>query len=99
MIEWFERAGLKPTADVIRRAVAVFGDEFPRSQAARNEFLSTFKGKRRADWDPFFKMDDEFYASLPYKEKVFEQAADKWLREVCGVKQLTDPVPRNLTEN
>jgi hypothetical protein len=90
MIEWFERAGLAESASVMKEATAVFGQRFPRSQAVRREFLASFKGDKRADWDPFYRMDDRFYASLPYDKKVFDAAADRWLREVCGMKSLHD---------
>jgi hypothetical protein len=88
MVEWFDRAGLKETASVIREAMAVFGPEFPRSQDARRKFLDGFQGKDRSEWDPFYKMSDRFYATL--KGDVFEQAADRWLRETCGIISLRD---------
>ncbi|MEM7476569.1 MAG: DUF4375 domain-containing protein [Planctomycetota bacterium] len=88
MLEWFERSELTDAAEVLRKAMAVFGDDFPRSQAARNEVLSKFQGHSREQRDPFYKMDDEFYASLPYERKTFEKAANRWLREVCGVTSL-----------
>ena len=94
MIEWFERAGLAETAAVMKEATAVFGAKFPRSQAARKAFLAKFDGETRADWDPFFRMDDRFYASLPYQKKVFDSAADRWLREVCGIATLHDTLKR-----
>ncbi len=90
MIEWFERAGLAESASIVREATAVFGKVFPRSQKLRRKFLASFDGETRADWDPFFKLDDRFYASLPYDKHVFDAAADRWLREVCGIKNLRD---------
>ena len=90
MIEWFERAGLAETASIMKKATAVFGNPFPRSQAVRRRFLASFDGATRADWDPFFQLDDRFYSSLPYDKKVFDAAADRWLREVCGIKNLHD---------
>jgi hypothetical protein len=90
MIEWFERAGLAETASVLRQATAVFGQVFPRSQDRRRKFLASFDGQTRAEWDPFVQMDDRFYASLPYNEDVFDAAADRWLREVCGIESLHD---------
>jgi len=90
MIEWFERAGLAETASIVKEATSVFGEVFPRSQDLRRKFLASFHGKTRADWDPFYQMYDRFYASLPYKKDVFDKAADRWLREVCGIKNLHD---------
>lgn len=90
MIEWFERTGLAATASIVREATAVFGDVFPRSQDLRRGFLASFDGETRADWDPFYRMDDRFYASLPHDKDVFDAAADRWLREVCEIKSLHD---------
>jgi hypothetical protein len=90
MIEWFERAGLTETASVVREAIAVFGQAFPRSQHVRGERLAAFEGATREDCDPFYQMDDRFYASLPRDEHVFDAAADRWLREVCGITSLYD---------
>ena len=90
MIEWFERAGLPEAAAILKESTLVFGDAFPRSQDARNAILSQFEGETRPEWDPFFEMDDSFYESMPYKEHVFDAAADRWLREVCGIQSLED---------
>lgn len=91
MVEWFERSELPEAAEVLRNAIRVFGHQFPRTQATRNEFLRKFQGNSRDQWDPFYKMDDEFFTSLPYEEKTFDHAADRWLREVCGVTRLDQP--------
>jgi hypothetical protein len=88
MVEWFDRAELNDTAAIVRSAIAVFGDTYLRSQTARQHFLQGFVGKSRAEWDPFYSMDDPFYASLPYDTKEFDKAANRWLRETCGVETL-----------
>lgn len=88
MIEWFERSELHEAAKILKDAIAVFGEEFPRSQRARNDFLSKFPGNSREEWDPFYAMDHKFYDSLPYGQNVFDLAADRWLRDACGVNKL-----------
>ncbi|GAB5405100.1 MAG: hypothetical protein Aurels2KO_33310 [Aureliella sp.] len=88
MLEWLERSELDTAADVLREAMAVFGETFPRSRGARLEFLSEFDGESRQQRDPFSQMDDAFYASLPYATHTFDRAADEWLRETCGIKRL-----------
>ncbi len=98
MIEWFERAGLTETASIVKEATAVFGKVFPRSQKLRRKFLASFHGETRADWDPFLKLDARFYASLPYNKEVFDAAADRWLREVCGIKNLHDTLERKTRD-
>lgn len=86
MAEWFERSGQTDAAAVIRDAMHVFGTDFPRSQDQRREFLGKFDGNSREEWDPFCEVDDRFYAATDE----FENTANKWLREVCGVKRLRD---------
>ena len=88
MAEWLERAGLTKGASIVRKAMAVFGPEFPRSQDARQEFLSRFGGESREEWDPFFELDDRFYAAT--KDELFDEAGNRWLRDVCGIKRLRD---------
>jgi hypothetical protein len=96
MVEWFTRAGLTETALIVRKAIAVFGEVFPRSQAAREQFLRhlwTTEGQSRDKWGPFDELDDLFYDSLPRETKTLDPAADQWVREVCGVEQLDQAVP------
>ena len=99
MIEWFQRSGLAESADVVREAVAVFGTKFPRSQSTRQEFLARFKGTNREEWDPFYAMDGRFDATLSRQndkgidEKRFDDAADRWLRNVCQIRSLHDRLP------
>jgi hypothetical protein len=94
MVEWFERSGLHESASAVRDAMAVFGDDFPRSREVRNEFLESIDGDQAwgDEFDPFHDMDKRFYSSLPYEDGVFENAADHWLREVCSIKSLHDTV-------
>lgn len=93
MVEWFERAGLPESSQVIREALAVFGEHYSRSQEERQAFLDRFKDTDEDDWDPawdpFDKLSDRF---LPTSEdqQAFDEAADKWLRNVCGIRNLHD---------
>ncbi len=89
MQQWCERAGLQDTADVLSEAIAIFGPEFPRSQEARQTFLMAYSKSAqsagdRQNWNPFVELDSRFYASLGG----FDDAADKWLRDVCGISSL-----------
>lgn len=88
LAEWFERAGLSQSATLVRDAMAVFGDKFPRSQDERREFLAKFKGESRAEWDPFYQMDSCFYEIAT--DQAFDLAANHWLRNVCGITRLQD---------
>lgn len=95
MIEWFERAELPKAAAIVREAVAVFGPDFPRSQEKRQEFLARFPGETREEFDPFVTLDDRFYDALA--DTTFDDACDRWLREVCGIDDLRTP-PRRTTK-
>lgn len=89
MFEWFTRAGFPEAASTVKDAMAVFGEQFPRSQSERQRFLSTFSEDDRSDWDPFFLIDDRFYSALD-DGAAYKEAADHWLRETCGISSLTD---------
>jgi len=77
----------------LQEAVAIFGPEYPRSQAERKRFLEEIQGDvepykgPREEWDPFFEMDDRFCAA---NRTEFDEAADRWLHEVCGIRSLHD---------
>jgi len=95
MVEWFERAGLLDAARVTREALAVFGDDYSRSQEERQTFLDKFKVSEEDDWDrelddPFYDLDRRFVSS-----EAFDKAADEWLRSVCGIQNLHDISPTN----
>lgn len=92
MIEWFERAGFPETAAVMKQAVAKFGAEFPRSQSERVELLEKIPGDTKAEWDPFHELDEPFYESVSRKDDLYDAAADKWLRETCGVLDLRSTI-------
>ena len=89
MIEWLTRAGFPEAASTVKDAMAVFGQEFPRSQSERQRFLSTFSGNDQSDRDPFFLINDRFYSALD-DVAAYEDAANQWLRETCGISSLTD---------
>ncbi|MGV3484242.1 MAG: DMP19 family protein [Planctomycetaceae bacterium] len=88
MVEWLERSGLTDAAIVLREAMQVFGEEFPRSQSSRQQVLAKFEAPTREEGDPFYEMDDRFFAAT--KDEVFEQVANNWLREMCGINRLRD---------
>lgn len=93
MVEWCQRAGLVDVADVIREAMqTVSKGEYPRSRAGRHRELDRFpvKGPRK-QWDPFQQMDARFEQLLPFSKSRFQDAADRWLRETCGISDLNVP--------
>ncbi len=104
MVEWFDRAGMPAAADIMRLALTKFGGAYSRSQEQRCAFLDSFRleaecvdsDRPRSDWDPFYELDDRFYDCLsggsvnPF-DAAFTAAADRWLRETCGIRKLSDP--------
>lgn len=93
MVEWFERYGLEETAGHLKRAMAVFGETYPRSQAARNRFLEKFEGETREDYDPFYEMDGPFYDSIMKDGETMDDHVDRVVREVWGFTSLHTELP------
>jgi hypothetical protein len=46
-------------------------------------------GKDREERDPFYAMDEPFYAALIARDGTFYNLADRWLREECGIRSLS----------
>jgi hypothetical protein len=90
MQECLAKMGLVETAGIVKKAMLVFGEPYPRSQDAREKFLRKFPGERREEWDPFHALDDQFYESSKSGDAGFHERADRWLREECGIKRLSD---------
>ena len=61
-------------AEIVRTAMAYFGSPYPREQDIRTARLADRHGKQRSEWDPFFGLDDAFYACL--RRKSFEDSAN-----------------------
>jgi hypothetical protein len=93
MVEWFERAGLPQAATVLKQAMAKFGDPYPRSQEARQKFLDSIPWVSREESDPFRDLDGPFYDAVEEEGRDFDTLADRWLIDVCGIKDLRTPPP------
>jgi hypothetical protein len=59
---------------VVRRAISVFGPEFPRDRDLRQEWLEN----QAAEASPFDELDDEFYDLIDDEEDGWDQAADRY---------------------
>jgi hypothetical protein len=92
MVEFFERIGRASAARTLKMAIEVFDEPFPRSQVARNQFLPPPSSRNRRDWDPFYEMDGVMYNCLPDDGESFDVVADEWIRDVCGIKGLRQPL-------
>lgn len=87
----FEDLGLHDTKTVVQSAADLFGMPFPRNRQTRIEFLDSFTGDDPEDWNPFHKMDDEFFDSLSpaggysiEKEDRFDAAINAYARLVSN---------------
>ncbi|MEM8671294.1 MAG: DUF4375 domain-containing protein [Planctomycetota bacterium] len=100
MIEWCERAGLNDVADVIREAMAVLTDgAYPRSKRQRMHALERFAypGNLLAR-DPFDRINTRFFALLSHNGSRYDDAANTWLVETCGIAHLEDPPVKRKQE-
>ncbi|MCC9658536.1 DMP19 family protein [Rhodopirellula halodulae] len=89
MVEWFSRTGLSEVARLFSEAMSVFGVEYPRDLAVRNSVLEAFGINEQFGVELFDKLDERFFAV--FRDRVrFDQTANAWLRETCGVTSLRD---------
>jgi Domain of unknown function (DUF4375) len=57
----FHAINMPAIAEIVERAMAVFGTPFPRAREMRQQFLSSIPGEARDEWDPFTALDQAFY--------------------------------------
>lgn len=88
----FRAIGLQDSADLIEKAMQWFGEPYPRERVERIDRLGSLTGENREEWDPFLKLDEEFYDQL--EAGLFDRAADEYAR-VNAVRQTVRPEPRN----
>ncbi len=89
MVEWFERADMKQSAEDMRRAMALFGSPFPRSQEERRKVLDRLR-KETGESSYTFPIEKEGEKRNSWDEemKIFEKNADRWLQEKYGITKL-----------
>jgi hypothetical protein len=90
MHECLEKMGFNDAASAVKKAMLVFGRTYPRSQAARQRFLQAIPGAQSEEGNPFRSLDEEFYAGFDRSVNSFNERADRWLRERCGITHLSD---------
>lgn len=72
-IQGFRALGLEDISEIVEQAVGVFGANFPRQREIRESFLNSIEGNDISEWNPFFKLDDVFYAAIKLPD-----APDLW---------------------
>ncbi len=76
--------GLGDFAALVEEALTFWGTPYPRECSRRQQILDAITGSVRAEFDPFFKLDDPFYELLDAEPDRYWQAADEYARRVIG---------------
>lgn len=75
----FQAMGLVEWAGVLREAMAFFGETYPREREARRQRLPASQpGQKRRDWDPFYALDERFYAVFRTHDTGWDEVADAY---------------------
>ena len=78
-VEGFLAIGMPETAAIVQEANAFFGKRFPRSRTERHRRLPRVPDRPREEWDPFFALDERFYAVIRTENGGFDVAADAYI--------------------
>ena len=72
-------------SELVESAIRMFGSDFPRDRDSRFARLSELEGPgdRREDWDPFYLLDDKYYAAKRM-ENLFAMM-DQYALETAGL--------------
>lgn len=77
--------GLNDCAELIKEAISFFGELYPREREKRQEILYSIPGETREEYDPFYKLDEQFYkctgTNSMDSEYRFEMMADEYARK------------------
>jgi hypothetical protein len=95
MVEFYERSKNPEAAAEIRKAMAFFGGKFPRSQKERQRIIAEYKGDAQEALDPSTPAEGKPAAEETTGDDGWKmnELGDRWLREVCGIKDLRTPCP------
>jgi hypothetical protein len=77
-VEGFRAIGLAEWAECLAKAMRFFGSPYPRGRAERQEMLHSRRGGKRVEWDPFYRLDERFFAWLHAEPHRWERAADRY---------------------
>jgi len=92
MVEFFERSKDPEAAAEIRKAMAFFGEKFPRSREERQRIIAAYKGDAQEALDPSTPANVEPEdLNLPDDGWRMNELGNRWLRDVCGIKDLRTP--------
>jgi len=85
-VKGFQAVDLSNCAELISKAITIFGADFPRHEEQRNELLDSFANLNEGQWNPFEKLDDEIYECLEIASNnfLFEQKAELYAKNFFG---------------
>jgi hypothetical protein len=72
----FRAINMSAIAEILERAMAIFGTPYPRAEEMRHQLLSRIPGRTRDEWDPFIALDNAFFAAK--SDDVLYEAADAY---------------------
>jgi Domain of unknown function (DUF4375) len=76
----FQAIGLGKWSEILRTAMEFFGRPYPREQVNRQELLANCSGRKREEWDPFYRLDQRFFEWLHAEPDRWCRAADAYAR-------------------
>jgi hypothetical protein len=80
----YEALGMPKVAAVLRAAVAWFGPIYPRERDAREALLDTYENENPEQWNPFERLDDQFFELIDEENGGFRKAADGYAKGIGG---------------
>ncbi len=81
-LEGFRAIGLKKLAAILAEAMQFFGPRYPRDREERSRLLPRADGRKRREWDPFFRLDKRFFKWLDADRDGWKHAANAYAARV-----------------
>jgi hypothetical protein len=81
--EGFHAVRMGAAAEIVAKAMLVFGTPYPRDQEHRQGFLASIPGQARKEWDPFVALDSAFYEAIGQNGNLVTQAADAYALQIA----------------
>jgi hypothetical protein len=76
----YEAIGMPGLGSVVRRAIEFFGPRFPREEEERRRALDSYGLTHPLAWDPFGKLNEEFFELLENEGGGWAYAADEYAK-------------------
>ena len=80
----FQAIGLCDLAELVRKAMSIFGDPYPRDRGVRCDLLERVAGVGGEGGDQLDQLDHKFYACLGVGHQRYSLAADKYARQIAA---------------